>query len=56
MHLKVTSATKPELLKMCLLSHRLTNFLFRRKVMFHSQDIHVSVILTIPRFTKHVTS
>ena len=38
--LKVTSATKLQLLEMCHLRHRLRIFLFRRKVMFRSQDIH----------------
>ena len=32
------------------------NFLFHRKVMFHSQDIQVLVFLTIQWFTKSVTS
>ena len=32
------------------------NFLFHRKVMFHSQDIQVFLFLTIPWFTKSVTS
>ena len=36
--------------------HRLRIFLFRRKVMFHSQDIQVFVLLTIPWFTKSVAS
>ena len=31
-------------------------FLFRRKTMFCSQDIQVFLFLTIPRFTKSVTS
>ena len=38
------------------LRHRLRIFLFRRKVMFRSQDIEVFVFLTIPTFTKSVTS
>ena len=38
------------------LSHRLRIFLFRRKVMFRSQDIQVFVFLIIPWFTKSVTS
>ena len=60
--LKVNSATKRWLLKICHLRHKLTIFLFRRKVMFRSQDILVFVfltsfcILTIPWFTKSVTS
>ena len=41
---------------MCHLRHRLRIFLFRRKVMFRSQDIQVFVFLTIPWFTKSVTS
>ena len=47
-HLKVTSTTKRQLLKMCHLKQRLRIFLFRRKIMFHSQDIQVFVFLTIP--------
>ena len=31
-------------------------FLFRRKIMFRSQDIQVFVVLAIPRFSKSVTS
>ena len=31
-------------------------FIFRRKFMFRYQDIQVLVFLTIPRFTKSVTS
>ena len=54
--LKVTSATKRKLLKMCHLKHRLRIFLFHRKIMFPSQDIQVFVILTIPGFTKSVMS
>ena len=41
---------------MCHLRHMLITFSFRRKVMFHSQDIQVFVFLTIPLFTKSVTS
>ena len=52
---KVTSATK-QLLKMCYLRHRLWIFLFRRKVIFCSQDIQVSVFLAISWFSKSVTS
>ena len=37
------------------LSHRLIIFLFRRKVVFRSQDIQVFVFLAIPRFRKSVT-
>ena len=54
--LKVTSATKQKLLKMYHLRHRLRNFLFRRKVVFCSQDVQVFVFLTISRSTKSVTS
>ena len=54
--LKVTSAIKQYFLKMCHLKHRLRIFLFHRKIMFHSQDIQVFVFLTIPWFTKSVTS
>ena len=46
--LKVTSATKRSLLKMCHLKHRLRIFLFRRKIMCRSQNIQVFVFLTIP--------
>ena len=35
---------------------QIKNFLFRRKIMFRSQDIQVFVLLTIPWFTKSVTS
>ena len=35
---------------------QIKNFLFRTKTVFHSQDIQVSVFLTIPWFTKSVTS
>ena len=52
--LKVTFATK-QLLEMYHLRHRLRIFLFRRKVIFRSQDIQVFVFLTIPRSTKPVT-
>ena len=42
---------------MCHLKHRLRIFIFRRKIMFRShQDIQVFVFLTIPWFTKPVTS
>ena len=54
--LKVTSATKQYFLKICHLKHRLRIFLFRRKIMFRSQDIQVFVFLTISWFTKSVTS
>ena len=54
--LKITSATKWQLLKMCHLRHRLRIFLFCRKVMFCSQDTEVSVFLTITWFTKSVVS
>ena len=54
--LKVTSATKWLLLKMCHLRHRLRIFLFHRKVMFRSQDIQAFVSLTISWFTKSVMS
>ena len=54
--LKVTSATKQQLLKMCHLRHRLRMLLFRRKIMFRSQDIQVFLFLTIPWFTESVTS
>ena len=36
---------------MCHLKHRLRIFLFRRKIVFRSQDIQVFVFLTIPWFT-----
>ena len=48
--------TKTITFQMCHLRHRLIIFLFYRKVMFHSQDIHVFVFLTIPWFTKSVRS
>ena len=35
---------------------QIKNYLFRRKIMFRSQDIQVFVFLTIPWFTKSVTS
>ena len=54
--LKVTSAKKEQLLKMCYLRHRLRIFLFHRKVMFRSQDIQIFVFLAISSFTKSVTS
>ena len=54
--LKITSATKWQLLKMCHLRHRLRIFLFCTKIMFRSQDIQVFVFLTIPWFTESVTS
>ena len=54
--LKVASSTKRRLLKMCHLRHRLRIFLFCRKIMLPSQDIQVSVFLTIPLFTESVTS
>ena len=38
------------------LRHRLRDFLFRWKIMFRSQDIQVFLFLTIPWFTKSVTS
>ena len=46
--LKVTSATKQQFLKMCHLKHRLRIFLFRRKIMFRSEDTPVFVFLAIP--------
>ena len=55
-HLKVTSTKKRQLLKMCHLKHRLRIFSFCKKVMFRSQDIQAFIFLTIPRFTKSVTS
>ena len=39
-----------------LMMPRLRIFLFRRKVMFHSQDIQVFLALAVPWFTKSVTS
>ena len=53
--LKITSTTKWQLLKICYLRQRLRIFLFRRKAMFHSQDIQVFVFLATPWFTKSVT-
>ena len=41
---------------MCHLRHMLIIFLFRRKVIFYSQDIQVFIFLAIPWFTKFVTS
>ena len=38
------------------LKQRLRTFLFRRRIMFRSQDIQVFLFLTIPWFTKSVTS
>ena len=38
------------------MKHRLRFFLFRRNVPFRSQDIQAFVFLTIPLFTKSVTS
>ena len=52
--LKVTSATKQTLLKMCHLRHKFRIFLFCRKVMFCSQNIQVFVDLAIQRFRKPV--
>ena len=60
--LKVTSATKTitsqNLLSVAQVksSVRRKVMLFRRKVMFRSQDIQVFVFLTIPRSTKSVMS
>ena len=54
--MKVTFATKWQLLKMCHLRHGLRNFLFHRKVLICSQDIQVFVFLPIPEFIKFVTS
>ena len=54
--LKVTSATKQQLLKMYHLRHRIRIFLFRRKVIFRSQNIQVFIFLIILRSTKSVTS
>ena len=53
MALKVTSATKQYLLKMCHLRHRLRKCWFCRKAMFRSQDFQLSVFLIIPWFTKY---
>ena len=41
---------------MCYLRHRFRIFLFRRKVTFRSQDIQTFAFLTIPWFSKSVTS
>ena len=41
---------------MCHLRHRLRILLFDRKVIFCSRDIQVFLFLTIPWFTKSVTS
>ena len=60
--LKVTSATKTITSQNWLSvaqvksSVRRKVMLFRRKVMFRSQDIQVFVFLTIPRSTKSVMS
>ena len=60
--LKVTSATKTitsqNLLSVAQVksSVRRKVMLFRRKVMFRSQDIQVFVFLTIPRSTESVMS
>ena len=60
--LKVTSATKTitsqNLLSVAQVksSVRRKVMLFRRKVVFRSQDIQVFVFLTIPRSTKSVMS
>ena len=35
---------------------QIKNFLFRRKIMFRSQDVQVFLFLTIPWFTKSVSS
>ena len=56
MFLKVTSAKKRYFLKMCHLRHRLRIFLIRKKIIVRFQDIQVFVFLTIPWFTKSVTS
>ena len=52
--IKVTPATKWNFLKMCHLRCRLIFFLFHGKVMYHSQDIQVSVFWNIPWFTKSI--
>ena len=54
--LKVTSATKPHLLRISHLRRRLRTFLFRTKVIFRSQGIQVFVFLIIPWFTRSMTS
>ena len=41
---------------MCHLRHRLEIFLFRKKVMFRSEDIQIFVFLAILRSTKSVMS
>ena len=48
LELKVTSATKRELLEMCHLRHKLRIFLFRRKIMFRFQDIQFFYIFNHP--------
>ena len=55
-NLKITFNTKQQFLKICYLRHTLRMFLFSEKVMFRSQDIQVSVFLTISWFTKSVKS
>ena len=54
--LKVVSATKQWLLKMCYLRHMLRIYLgklcFHRKVMFGSQDVQAFVYMAIQWFTK----
>ena len=55
-YLKVTSIIKWKHLKMCHLRHNLRIFLFLKKVMIHSRDSQVFVFLTIPWFSKSVTS
>ena len=54
--LKVTSAKKWKLLKMCHLRHRLRILLFYNKIMFRLPDIQAFVFLTAPSFTKSVKS
>ena len=54
--LKVTSAAKQQLLKMCHLKHRLRIFLSWSKIIFRSQGIQVFVFLTIIWFTKSASS
>ena len=54
--LKVTPATKQQLLKMCHLRQKLRTFLICRKVIIRSQYIQFFVILIIPWFTRSVTS
>ena len=53
---QITQRLPPPHLKMCHLRHRLITLLFCRKTMFRSQDIQVFEYLTIPWFTKSVTS